>query len=145
MPEKPFECQKQTNLCFTQAKLMFVEGNSCRFPLRGGPKEPLCGTSCVCKTVLFAERIAPEGTTAPPREVIGHMKPVRCAKLPLSGDMEHASREVKGHMKSVRHRNFHQDIFVAITIAIVVDIIAVNIIHPSIHLSIHRIFVIIMA
>ena len=61
------------------------------------------------------------------------------------GDMEQASREVKGHMKSVRHRNFHQHIFVAITIAIVVDSIAVNIIHPSIHLSIHRILVIIMA
>ena len=42
------------------------------------------------------------------------------------GDMEHASREVKGHMKSVRHRNFRQNIFVAITIAIVVDIIVVS-------------------
>ena len=65
-------------------------------------------------------------------------------KTTLSDDMEHASREVKGHTKSVRHRNVHQNIFVAITSAIVVDIIAVNIIHPSIHLPIHRILVIIM-
>ena len=61
-PKRSFECQKHTNLCFTQAKLMSVEGNSCRFPLRGGAKEPLCGTSCACKTLLFAERIALEGT-----------------------------------------------------------------------------------
>ena len=32
---------------------------------------------------MFVEEIAFEGTKVALREVIGHMKPVRCAKLPI--------------------------------------------------------------
>ncbi len=60
---------------------MFVQGNSGWLPPRWGPKELHCGPSCAHRTACFLAQIAFWEHKSAPREVIGHMRPVRCRKF----------------------------------------------------------------
>ena len=65
VPEKPSECKKHTNLCFTEARLMIVQGISGWLPPRWGPKEPHRGPDCAHRTAFFLEQIAFGSTKVP--------------------------------------------------------------------------------